>query len=59
MVEAVNFTCTDHKGRFDCPDCLIHYAQKTREYGIIIHDGGASFLTIQFCPWCGQKLKKR
>ena len=25
-------------------------------YGLIIHDGGTSAVTIQFCPWCGSKL---
>jgi ribosomal protein S27AE len=58
MIDALRFTYPDHKDRFDCPDCLIHYGEKTGEYGIIIHDGGTSFLTIQFCPWCGKELSK-
>ena len=24
--------------------------------GIIIHDGGQSFIKINYCPWCGRKL---
>ncbi len=56
MAEAVTSTYPDHKDRFDCPDCLIHYVEETREYGIIIHDGGTSFTLIQFCPWCGKRL---
>ncbi len=58
MTEAVTSRCPDHKDRFDCPDCLIHYAEKNGEYGIIIHDGGTSFAGIQFCPWCGKGLSK-
>jgi ribosomal protein S27AE len=56
MTEAVTSICPDHKDRFDCPDCLIHYIKETQEYGIIIHDGGTSFTVIQFCPWCGKTL---
>ena len=56
--EAVTSMCNDHKNRFDCPDCLIHYAEKSGEYGIIIHDGGTSFAVIQFCPWCGKRLSR-
>ncbi|WP_423212808.1 DUF6980 family protein [Mycobacterium talmoniae] len=26
------------------------------EYGLLIHDGGASSLAIAYCPWCGTKL---
>ena len=27
-------------------------------FGIPIHDGGTSVIAINFCPWCGNKLKK-
>jgi len=26
------------------------------EYGLIVHDGGSSSITIEFCPWCGTQL---
>ena len=26
-------------------------------YGIPIHDGGASVIKINYCPWCGLNLK--
>jgi hypothetical protein len=26
------------------------------EYGIIVHDGGPSFVVIAYCPWCGVGL---
>lgn len=49
-------SCDQHPNQFDCPDCLIHYSSKFREYGLIIHDGGSSFVVIQFCPFCGSRL---
>ena len=57
MEENVEFKCEQHKSQFDCPDSLIYYSEKTHHYGIIIHDGGPSFIIIRYCPWCGTKLK--
>lgn len=34
----------------------MYYNAKFDEYGIIIHDGGASFSEIKFCPYCGSSL---
>ena len=59
MTEAVTATCDQHPDRFDCPDALIHYRPRSRDYGIIIHDGGRSFVSIAFCPWCGSPLSGR
>ncbi len=56
MSEAVASTCEQHAHRFDCPDCLIDYSLLFDEYGIIVHDGGSSSMTIAFCPWCGTRL---
>jgi hypothetical protein len=56
MQREVQRQCEQHPDRFDCPDCLVHYSAKFREYGLIIHDGGDSSSTIVFCPWCGAKL---
>jgi hypothetical protein len=42
--------------RSECPDALIAYSPKFNEYGIIVHDGGLSFVQIHHCPWCGTKL---
>ncbi|WP_414642019.1 DUF6980 family protein [Actinocrinis sp.] len=25
---------------------------------MIVHDGGASVILIDFCPWCGERLPK-
>ncbi len=56
MAEAVSTTCRDHPDRLDCPDSLIHHSVRSNEYGLVIHDGGHSFVTIQFCPFCGTAL---
>lgn len=48
--------CEQHAERSDCPDCLVDYWPATRTYGLMIHDGGSSAVTIRFCPWCGTKL---
>ncbi|WP_439654229.1 DUF6980 family protein [Streptacidiphilus anmyonensis] len=39
-----------------CPDALIRFSAKFWEHGLIVHDGGASSMVIDFCPWCGQRL---
>jgi hypothetical protein len=56
MNETVEYICEAHKSPFDCPDNLIYYSSKFNEYGLIIHDGGSSFIVISFCPFCGTKL---
>jgi len=37
-------------------DSIINYVARFDEYGIPIRDGGASFIQINYCPWCGTKL---
>ena len=49
--------CDVHKDDFDCPDKIIYSSKKENEFGIIIHDGGTSFIEIKYCPWCGKKIK--
>jgi uncharacterized protein DUF6980 len=56
MLREATRECDTHLNRYDCPDCLIHYSPKFREYGLIIHDGGTASLRIRFCPWCGARL---
>lgn len=56
MESAVASKCQQHTDRWDCPDALIAYSARFDEYGIIIHDGGSSKITITYCPWCGAKL---
>ena len=47
----IEYKCDTHKYSFDCPDKIINYSEKQNIYGIIIHDGGSSFIEIEFCPW--------
>lgn len=47
--------CDEHKSVYDCPDVLIGIFNNG-EKGIIIHDGGTSKITINYCPWCGKKI---
>lgn len=56
MREQVSFQCDRHKDVFECPDALVAYAARYDEYGLVIHDGGASVRLISHCPWCGRKL---
>jgi len=48
--------CDKHLDRFTCPDALVHQSSKSGEYGLIVHDGGSSVISIAFCPWCGTSL---
>jgi hypothetical protein len=50
--------CEQHAEPMDCPDNLIHWKirGKRLRVGLIIHDGGHSFVQISYCPWCGQRI---
>jgi hypothetical protein len=37
-------------------DSVMTHYKKGRAFGIPIHDGGSSFIKINYCPWCGTKL---
>ncbi|MFF8029847.1 DUF6980 family protein [Streptomyces sp. NPDC007896] len=56
MSSRVNVPCDQHDDPFACPDVLIKFSAKFQEYGLIIHDGGTSSITIEFCPSCGRLL---
>jgi hypothetical protein len=56
MANRVNRRCDRHDDAFSCPDTLISYTARFREYALIIHDGGMSGVGIAFCPWCGRRL---
>lgn len=57
MDDDLNLKCDLHHERYDCPDALVRFGKNG--YGLLIHNGGTSFITINFCPWCGAKLPKR
>ncbi|MFC4517242.1 DUF6980 family protein [Streptomyces ehimensis] len=56
MDSHVNVRCREHNDIYACPDALIGFSAKFREYGLIVHDGGTSSIIIEFCPWCGRRL---
>lgn len=56
MQDQVEFTCSDHPDLDSCPDSLICYSDKFREYGLRVHDGGSGSVDIAYCPWCGSEL---
>ena len=56
MAYHINHRCEMHPDPYDCPDHILIYWPEFVEYGIIIHDGGTSAITIQHCPFCGTKL---
>ncbi|MEK4671343.1 MULTISPECIES: DUF6980 family protein [Bacillati] len=51
-----NFKCDIHDDPFECPDKVIIYDKQDNDYGLVIHDGGSSSISINFCPWCSTKL---
>ena len=58
MKAQLEMRCDLHSDPFECADRLIIYDSRFDEYGIIIHDGGNSYVAIGYCPWCGKKLPK-
>ena len=56
MQKQVDYICDEGKSPFECADNLIYYSRKFDEYGLIIHDGGSSFLTINFLPFLWREV---
>ena len=56
MRNQLQFSCNVHASPSECPDVFVSYSPEFDEYGLIVHDGGASSVSIHFCPWCGTKL---
>lgn len=56
MKQDLERKCEKHANRSDCPDNVIHRSIVGEQWGLMVHDGGASFYRIYFCPWCGKKL---
>jgi hypothetical protein len=54
MHEHLEHRCEKHIDPADCPDSVI--GRFGAEYGLRVHDGGSSYIRIQFCPWCGVRL---
>jgi hypothetical protein len=56
MEEHLKFACSSHEDAFECPDSLVYYSTASDEYGLIVHDGGSSYMVIEYCPWCGRNI---
>ena len=58
MRDNIEDGCDMHPDPFDCPDRLIYHDPDPDDesYGIIVHDGGSSYIAIRYCPWCGTAL---
>ncbi len=56
MDTALTYTCSQHENPFDCGDQLLCFDDLFEEYGLIIHDGGSTYVCITHCPWCGTRL---
>lgn len=52
QVEAI---CPDHPDPWDCADAVV-VRLLDGSYGLPVHDGGSSWITISHCPWCGSVL---
>ena len=50
------YCCDSLKYALEDESIPVQYVSKFREYGIRVLDGGSSYLSIEFCPWCGAKL---
>lgn len=53
MCEKLKIKSSTNYNNVDTP---IVYVEKFDEYGVKILDGGTSYIEIEFCPWCGEKL---
>ena len=56
MAFQVEHRCDQHPDPFDCLDALVFHSAESDEYGLILHGAGGLAL-IQYCPWCGTRLK--
>lgn len=55
MSDRLHHDCSMHPDPFDCPDAVV-VRSGPGKYGIPVHDGGSSYISIQFCPWCGKRI---
>ena len=53
---SVTYECEECEDVWECGDALIYYSYIFDEYGLIVHDGGSSYVLLRHCPWCGARL---
>ena len=58
MTASLEFDCDQHLDPFKCPDTTLVFHEIFGEYGIPIRDGGAGYLIISNCPFCGSHLSE-
>lgn len=56
MRSNIEKVCEQHDHAEDCPDRLGTFVPKFNEFGLPVHDGGSSYVIIEYCLWCGRKL---
>lgn len=56
MAASLELDCDVHEDPFECPDVPLVFHEIFGEYGIPVRDGGATYLLIAHCPWCGAEL---
>ncbi len=56
MAQSLVLDCEQHADPFACPDVALVHHEVFGEYGIPVRDGGASYLLIAHCHWCGSTL---
>ncbi len=50
------YRCEIHDDPWECPDMTL--VKTSVGFGIPVRDGGNSSIEIEFCPWCGTKIKE-
>jgi len=58
MRSHIEHKCDVHDDVYECCDHLFLYNAIYDEYGVIIHDGGSSYIEIAFCPFCGHRFNE-
>ena len=53
MKVQASISCPDHDR---CPDQVIAFNDFGLAKGLYIHDGGYSYYTIYYCPFCGSTM---
>ena len=56
MNGALQICCDGLRHAVADPDVPVVFVAKFREIGILILDGGSSYIQITACPWCGRSL---
>ena len=59
MRSNIEKVCEQHDHAEDCPDRLGTFVPKFNEFGLPVHDGGSSYVIIEYCLWCGGNSRNR